>query len=190
MDLSDYQKLDKNKIFIMIKNLLQMYTSYFNTVIKLFTKYTLSKLSQISKKTSSAKQVSKASCLLSQLFDASLKSECIKKALIQENFIILLFDLVKNPHYRKILDLILRLLSIVINDFDALATLQQVDSISILTDIVCDEQLQEWTRTECAGCVAQISSPYLDFWPKLKNTNENLSDLIRALTSNNCFNSV
>jgi hypothetical protein len=166
----DYAKLDKSKMFVMLKSLLQSYNTYLSLAVKLFVKYKTNKL--FSKAASSANNtVSKShaqrvSSTLSQLFDISLKSEYIKKALIQERFIPVLFDLVRDANFRSILDLVLRLLSILINDFDSLDSLQQVDSICVLTDILCDDKLQEWTRTECAGCIGKNLN-YLFYFGKL-----------------------
>lgn len=87
------------------------------------------------------------------------------------------------------------------SDVESLKSLKKINCFSILTDILCDEQASEWTRTECAGCVgkknfktiklrfdhlfflAQITSPYLDFCENLKGFMDNIEDLIRALTS-------
>lgn len=120
---------------------------------------------------------------------------CIKYRLIFLNFnfnfssfvkfngILLLFSLLKEPYFKSILDLVLRTLSILCSCFESFRSLKQLDSFGLLTDILCDENAQEWTRTEAAGCVAQITSPSLDFCHSLVGFYENMQDLIRALTS-------
>ena len=103
---------------------------------------------------------------------------------VKFNGILLLFSLLKEPYFKSILDLVLRTLSILCSCFESFRSLKQLDSFGLLTDILCDENAQEWTRTEAAGCVAQITSPSLDFCHSLVGFYENMQDLIRALTSN------
>ena len=88
LDMSDYNKIDKKFLFSSLKSLLQLYNSYFNNVIKLFIKYNLGKIKNKTKPSETnsngiQKHVSKVSFLLTQLFDISLKSDFMKKSLIQ-----------------------------------------------------------------------------------------------------------
>jgi hypothetical protein len=53
--------------------------------------------------------------------------------------------------------LILRALSILCSDLDSFTSLKKIDCFSILTDILCDETAQEWTRTEAAGCIGNLN---------------------------------
>ncbi len=152
----EYTKLDKSKMFVLLKSLLQFYNTFFSLTVKLFVKYMINKLVSKSSGSLSKLHIQRVNYTVSQLFDISLKSEFIKKALTQERFILVLFDLIRDVNFRSILDLALRLMSILINDFDSLESLQQIDCICVLTDILCDDQLQEWTRTECAGCIGKL----------------------------------
>jgi hypothetical protein len=61
--------------------------------------------------------------------------------------------------------------------------MEQVGGIGCLTHILCDETNNEWTRTESAGCIAQITSPTLNLCNRLTGFIENMEDLVRALTS-------
>ena len=36
---------------------------------------------------------------------------------------------------------------------DSIKSLEKINCFSVLTDILCDESAQEWTRTEAAGCI-------------------------------------
>ena len=85
LDMSDYNKIDKKFLFSTLKNLLQLYNSYFNNVIKLFIKYNLGKIKnkRPNEANGAQKQVCKVSFLLTQFFDISLKSDFMKKSLIQ-----------------------------------------------------------------------------------------------------------
>lgn len=76
----------------------------------------------------------------------------------------------------------MRTLSVLCSHVDSLTSLKQIDCIGILTDILCDESAVEWSRTEAAGCIAQIASPSLDFCSHLTGFFENIQDLTRALT--------
>jgi hypothetical protein len=160
----DYNKLDKSKMFVLLKSLLQFYNTYFSLAVKLFVKHKINKLMPKTSAGFSKSHVQRVSFTISQLFEVALKNEYIKKVLIHERFILILFDLIRDVNFKGILDLTLRLMSILINDFDSLESLQQIDCICVLTDILCDDQLQEWTRTECAGCIG----------------NKDLSDFFRA----------
>ena len=153
-DGNELSKIDKSKLSALLKNLLHLYNLYFSAVVTLFLNQSIIRLSPAHGRSKATAETT--SFLLSQLFDLSLKSEYIKKALIREQFILLLLELLKDSALRGVLDLILRLLSILINDFDSLPSLQRIDVISLLTDILCDEKLQEWTRTECAGCIGKM----------------------------------
>jgi len=95
-----------------------------------------------------------------------------------------MFSILRDPYFKTILDLILRTLSILCSHLDSFNSLQKIDCFGILTDILCDEMAQEWTRTEAAGCIAQITSPYMEFCESLTGFLENMEDLTRALTSN------
>lgn len=73
--------------------------------------------------------------------------------MLKENGIVILFDILKEPYFTAILDLILRTLSILCGHLDSFKSLKKMNCFGILTDILCDEMAQEWTRTECAGCI-------------------------------------
>ena len=67
-----------------------------------------------------------------------------------------MFNTLKDPYFKSILDLILRTLSILCSHLESFESLQKIDSLTTLTDILCDEMASEWTRTECAGCIGTI----------------------------------
>lgn len=67
-----------------------------------------------------------------------------------------MFNTLKDPYFKSILDLILRTLSILCSHLESFESLQKIDSLTTLTDILCDEMASEWTRTECAGCIGEI----------------------------------
>lgn len=77
----------------------------------------------------------------------------------------------------------MRTISTLCSCADCIDSMEQVGGIGCLTHILCDENADEWTRTEAAGCIAQLTSPTLDLCHRLTGFIENMEDLVRALTS-------
>jgi hypothetical protein len=159
-DLINSNKFDRKYFSDQMKNLVKQFDSYLNSIVRLFAKYNLNRIVVSHKQQDQQhviikKRIAKLNNVLGKLFEISLKNEQIKNSLVKENFILALFELCQESSMRPILGLILRLLSVLINDFDSLNNLKQKDSINLLTDILCDEELQEWSRTECAGCLGR-----------------------------------
>ena len=75
-----------------------------------------------------------------------------------------MFSILKDPYFKGILDLILRALSILCSHLDSFSSLQKIDCFGILTDILCDEVAQEWTRTEAAGCIGNLTCVHIFFF--------------------------
>lgn len=121
--------------------------------------------------------------ILNQILEVSLKSEQIKNVFIESHGILILFSTLRENYFRNSLELLLRTLSVLCSHIDSLHSLQQIDCFGTLADILCDELASEWTRTEAAGCIAQITSPSLDLCHNLTGFLENIQDLTRALTS-------
>ena len=95
----------------------------------------------------------------------------------------ILFQTLCDAYYVSILDTVLRTISTLCSTPDCIDSMEQVGGIGCLTQILCDENNDEWTRTEAAGCIAQITSPTLNLCHRLTGFIENMEDLVRALTS-------
>ncbi len=63
-----------------------------------------------------------------------------------------------------------------------ISTMEQVNGIGVLTNVLCDENVHELIRSEAADCVAKITSPNLNLYYRLTGFIENIKDLIGALT--------
>ena len=92
--------------------------------------------------------------------------------------------MLNDSSYGPVMENILRTISTLCSCEDCIETMEQVGGVGYLTDILCNEETDEWVRTEAAGCVAQITSPTLDLGHRLTGFIENMQDLVGALTGN------
>ncbi len=95
-----------------------------------------------------------------------------------------MFKFICDPYYELVIDTILRTISTLCSCIDSVDTIEQVNGIGILTNLLCDSNADEHIRTEAAGCIAQITSPTLNLYHRLTGFIENIKDLIYALTGN------
>jgi hypothetical protein len=174
------EQIDKKYFQELIKKLENVFKKYCENI----TNYCI--LNQFSRIMNNNNNNNQHQCqiALNETLNICLKNEQIKHVIIEHQGILLLFKALNDPNNQLIMDIILRTLSILCSHPDSLKYLQRVNCYNILTDILCDENASEWTRTEAGGCIAQITSPQLDFSDHLNGFVENIQDLIRALTSN------
>ncbi|KAG1661807.1 Protein inscuteable [Nymphon striatum] len=64
----------------------------------------------------------------------------------------------------------------------AINELEKQGGIECLTDILCDVMSNEQEKSEAAGVIAQITSPWIDYNQKIQGLTENAGDLVRSIT--------
>ncbi|CAM1294969.1 INSC (predicted) [Pycnogonum litorale] len=60
--------------------------------------------------------------------------------------------------------------------------LENEGGIECITDILCDKSTNEQEKSEAAGVIAQITSPWIEYNKKIQGLAENAEDLVRSLT--------
>lgn len=169
------KKLEKRIFHELLSKVGQSYEKFYNVSLRYFIRLQLDSIIGMI-------DHDKLKAIFISLIELCLQDEEITKMLISENCILVLFDLLCDPYFNPIIEIILRTISTLCSCAECIDSMEKVSGVGYLTDILCNENADEWIRTEAAGCIAQLTSPTLDLCHRLTGFIENMEDLISALT--------
>ncbi|XP_064628598.1 protein inscuteable homolog isoform X2 [Lineus longissimus] len=119
---------------------------------------------------------------LLDLISLGLDGEHMCYIIAREQGISSLLELCKKELFISLWPHALRAVATVCCVSECVQDLEKANGVEHLTDILNNYSVTEYTRSEAAGVVAQITSPCLDHYHHLNGFLENMEDLTRSLT--------
>lgn len=119
---------------------------------------------------------------VANLASLGLNSEHVCRLIAKVGGVRSLLSVCVEPKYRQFRAAALRALATVCCVIDAIGELEKAGGIEIIADILCDAATTEREKSEAAGVIAQITSPWIDDNQHIRGLSESIEQLITALT--------